>query len=221
MKVINRRAFVKGIGLSAAAVAVLPAVVAAKETLKPFRPRFAYVGSRTTKERKARGKGIEVYRIGQNESEWEHIQRLDGLTNPSFLVTDHERRFLYTVHGDQSEISSFAIDAESGKLRKIATASTRGKNPVHLVIHPGSQTMLVANYATGSLVTIPISTDGALGEAGNPLLLPGEAPGLGAAAHARKFRPGTMPSQAGSQVRSRTSRTRMARSSNEKGFDRR
>jgi hypothetical protein len=70
MKVINRRAFVKGIGMSAAAVAVLPIAVAAKEsTLKPFRPRFAYVGSRTTKERKARGKGIEVYRIGQNESE--------------------------------------------------------------------------------------------------------------------------------------------------------
>ncbi len=176
MKVINRRAFVKGIGMSAAAVAVLPIAVAAKEsTLKPFRPRFAYVGSRTTKERKARGKGIEVYRIGQNESEWEHIQLLDGLTNPSFLITDAERRFLYTVHGDESEITSFAIDADIGKLRKIATASTQGKNPVHLVIHPSSQTMLVANYATGSIVTIPISTDGTLSQAGDPIFLPGES----------------------------------------------
>ncbi|WHA44006.1 lactonase family protein [Agrobacterium larrymoorei] len=136
--------------------------------------RFAYVGSRTTKERKARGKGIEVYKIGADERSWEHVQRVEDLTNPSFLITDRTSRFLYTVHGDESEVSSFSIDAETGKLTKLGTVSTKGKNPVHLVIDEKSNTMLIANYATGTIASLPILEDGKLGEAAEPLALPGE-----------------------------------------------
>ena len=38
--------------------------------------KFAYIGCRTTKERKARGKGISVYKVdGDN---WELVQILEG-----------------------------------------------------------------------------------------------------------------------------------------------
>ncbi len=144
------------------------------EETKSNRPRFAFTGSRTTKERKARGLGIEVYRIGDQETQWEHTQRVGDLVNPSFLITDSHQRFVFTVHGDQSEISSFQIDKETGKLSKISTVGTRGKNPVHLVPHASSNSILVANYATGSLVRVPVSASGHLGEAGEPLSLPGE-----------------------------------------------
>lgn len=138
------------------------------------KPRFAYVGSRTTTERKARGQGIEVYRIGRNEQEWTLVQVVTELANPSFLIADVDHRFLYTVHGDKSEITSLTINPDTGTLRKVSTASTLGSNPVHLVIHSPSQSVLVANYATGSIVSIPISSDGVLGKSGRPLLLPGE-----------------------------------------------
>lgn len=136
--------------------------------------RFAYIGSRTTKERKARGRGIEVYRVGDREEAWEPVQLVEGLTNPSFLITDAEERFMFTVHGDMSEVSSFAIDRETGRLTKIGSADTRGKNPVHLVPHEPSKSLLVANYATGSVVRMPVGDDGRLGTAGDPLGLPGQ-----------------------------------------------
>ena len=45
--------------------------------------KFAYIGCRTTKERKARGKGISVYKVdGDN---WELVQILEGQVNPSYL----------------------------------------------------------------------------------------------------------------------------------------
>ncbi len=137
-------------------------------------PRFVYVGSRTTIERGARGSGVEVYRVKQNEREWTLVQVVGGLTNPSFLVVDANKRFLYTVHGDRSEITSLAINSDTGTLTKVSTASTSGSNPVHLAIHPPLQSVLVANYATGSIVSIPISSDGVLGKAGRPLFLPGQ-----------------------------------------------
>ena len=41
--------------------------------------KFAYIGCRTTKERKARGKGISVYKVdGDN---WELVQILEGQVN--------------------------------------------------------------------------------------------------------------------------------------------
>src|ERR1700723_1434841 len=49
---------------------------------------FAYVGSRTTRERNARGDGINVYRAadqtGRRDAvQWTHIQLISGLANPS------------------------------------------------------------------------------------------------------------------------------------------
>src|SRR5713226_2930142 len=35
---------------------------------------FAYVGSRTTRERNARGDGINVYRTADQAGQWSHIQ---------------------------------------------------------------------------------------------------------------------------------------------------
>ena len=49
--------------------------------------KFAYIGCRTTKERKARGKGISVYKVdGDN---WELVQILEGQVNPSYLCIKH------------------------------------------------------------------------------------------------------------------------------------
>jgi 6-phosphogluconolactonase len=97
---------------------------------------FAYVGSRTTKERGARGDGINVYSIEARSGRWTHVQLLSGLLNPSFLALDRQQKFLFSVHGDSSEISSFKIDDKTGALTPINQESTQGKNPVHLAVDP-------------------------------------------------------------------------------------
>ena len=137
-------------------------------------PRFAYVGSRTTKERNARGVGITVYRYSPETGECTLIQTLNDLLNPSFLTFDHSQTHLYCVHGDLSDVSSFAIDAKTGELTKLNSVGTQGKNPVHLSVDPTGKFLAVANYATGGFAIFPIQDDGSLGELAHLEPLPGE-----------------------------------------------
>jgi 6-phosphogluconolactonase len=130
---------------------------------------FAYTGCRTSRERNARGDGINVYRVDAVSGRWEHLQLLGGLVNPSFLALDAAKRTLYTVHGDSSEVSSFRIDPDTGHIAKLNQQSTRGKNPVHLAIDPSGRFMVIPNHVTAGdmksgLVVLPIQADGSLGE---------------------------------------------------------
>src|SRR5262249_17579119 len=122
-----------------------------------------YVGARTTKERNARGDGLNVYRMDNATGGWTHLQLLGDLVNPSFLAFDRTRNFLYTVHGDLSDITAMKIDPASGKLSVINRQSTEGKNPVHLAIDPGNRFVVVANHITSTLALMPREQDGSLG----------------------------------------------------------
>src|SRR5262249_34630454 len=122
-----------------------------------------YVGARTTKERNARGDGLNVYRMDNATGGWTHLQLLGDLVNPSFLAFDRTRNFLYTVHGDLSDITAMKIDPASGKLSVINRQSTEGKNPVHLAIDPGNRFVVVANHITSTLALLPRREDGSLG----------------------------------------------------------
>jgi 6-phosphogluconolactonase (cycloisomerase 2 family) len=133
--------------------------------------RFVYVGSRTTKERNARGEGIQVYRV-EPTGEWTHVQLVKGLVNPSFLAFDKRKQYLYAVHGDMSEITSFGI-APTGELKQLNQRPTEGRNPVHLVVDETNRFVVVANYATGSLAVLPRNDDGTLGAVQQLENLPG------------------------------------------------
>ncbi len=135
---------------------------------------FVYVGSRTTKERNARGEGISVYRMDPASGDWTPIQLVKDLVNPSFLALDREQRFLYTVHGDFSEVSSFRVDGKTGHLTFLNRQSTEGTNPAHLVVDPSNRFVVIANYATGTVATLPIKSDGSLAPVCDLVALPGE-----------------------------------------------
>lgn len=135
---------------------------------------FAYVGSRTTKERNARGEGINVYRVNLESGSWTHVQLVRDV-NPSFLAFDQNRNFLYTVHGDGTQVSAFKINKQTGKLTLLNRQSTHGKNPVHLVVDATNQFLVVANYISGDLAVFPIDVDGSLKEICNHVKIPGEA----------------------------------------------
>jgi 6-phosphogluconolactonase len=123
----------------------------------------AYVGSRTTRERNARGDGINVYRAVAQTGQWTHVQLISGLANPSYLAFDRSRHFLYAVHGDLTDISAFSIDPGTGKLTHLNSVSTFGKNPVHLAIDPTNRWVIVANHLSSTLVVLARKSDGSLG----------------------------------------------------------
>jgi 6-phosphogluconolactonase (cycloisomerase 2 family) len=135
---------------------------------------FAYVGSFTSERRKARGDGINVYRVDPASGAFRHIQRIPDLVNPSFLALDRPQRHLYSVHADLDEVTAFRVDADSGELTLINRRSVGGKNPVHLAIDRTGRWLITANYAAGTVTTVAIEPDGSLGRVGDTLELPGE-----------------------------------------------
>ena len=134
---------------------------------------FAYVGSRTTRERNARGDGINVYRAAAQTGHWTHIQLISGLANPSYLAFDRSMRFLYAVHGDLTDISAFRIDPGTGKLTHLNSVSTFGKNPVHLTIDPTNRWVIVANHLSSTLAVLTRNPDGSLGGLADEVTLTG------------------------------------------------
>jgi 6-phosphogluconolactonase len=137
-------------------------------------PHFAYVGCRTTRERGASGDGLAVYRLDDPAGSWTQVQLVGDLVNPSFLAFGPGRQTLYTVHGDQSEVSAFRVDPRVGTLTALNQQSTEGRNPVHLAFDRTGRFLVVANYATGTLASLPVAADGRLEPVCDLLALPGE-----------------------------------------------
>jgi 6-phosphogluconolactonase len=136
---------------------------------------LAFVGCFTTERRKARGRGIDVYRSAGGLEGWTHLGRVESLTNPSFLVADPTRAVLYTVQGDGEVATAFAA-APDGGLRALGSAGTGGTNSVHQALDPSGRFLIVANYASGAVALMPVRADGGLEPACHVLPLPG-APG--------------------------------------------
>ncbi|MGI3904124.1 MAG: lactonase family protein [Janthinobacterium lividum] len=132
---------------------------------------LAYVGCRTTAERNARGRGIEIYDVAADGT-WHHLGTEGGLVNPSFLALSPVGDRLYVVHGDGDTVSAFAVGRD-GALSMMGSRPCGGRNPVHLVVHAWSGNLFVANYATGSVARLPIGPDGALEDSAQVLDLPG------------------------------------------------
>lgn len=180
---INRRHFIR---LASAAAVLSTTSLASGRLLAATIPsassmttnaqsaRFVYVGSRTTRERNARGAGITVYQYDAETGQAKLIQTVDQLVNPSFLCFDREQQFLFCVHGDQQEVSAFGIDAQTGQLSKINTVNCEGRNPVHLSVDPTNRFLAIANYATGAIALIPFGADGKLAAVADLQKLPGE-----------------------------------------------
>ena len=137
-------------------------------------PRFAYVGSFTSEARKARGEGISVYRIDPESGRWARVQALNREVNPGYLAVDPKRPVLYAVHADVNQVSAFAINDTTGELTLINRQSSGGDNPVHLSLDPGGRWLVVANYASGNVVVLPVGADGSLGGRSDDVALKGE-----------------------------------------------
>src|SRR5262252_9322179 len=135
---------------------------------------FAYVGSFTTAQRKARGDGIHVYRVDAATGMWTHVQHIGDLTNPSFLALSPDQRFLYSVHGDGDYATAFMLNGETGQAKLLNRGVTGGNNGVRQAVDPTGKFLIVANYGSGSVAVLPIAADGSLKDQHQLVTLPGE-----------------------------------------------
>ena len=137
---------------------------------------FAYVGCRTTKKRNARGKGIKVFEIADTTGEWIERQCLKTEDNPSYLAFDKEEKYLYSVHGDLTSVSSYKIN-QDGTLTFLNQIEIGGKNPVYLTVDKTNRWLIVATLQGGTVYSIGLKENGELGEIQDRFVFEGKEEG--------------------------------------------
>jgi 6-phosphogluconolactonase len=144
---------------------VLPASVSAREFL-------VYFGTYTG----AKSKGIYVSRFDTDTGRLTEPELAAETRNPSFLAAHPNERFLYAV-GEVNDfqgkragvVSAFSLDAKTGKLTLLNHQASGGQGPCHLALDSGGRCVLVANYGSGSVASLPVENDGQLREAASTI----------------------------------------------------
>jgi 6-phosphogluconolactonase len=118
------------------------------------------------------GKGIYAYRFNSKTGRFTDLGLAAETADPSFLTTSRDGKFLYAVNEISSYqgkpgglVSSFAIQANTGKLKALNTVSSRGPGPAHIIVDRSGKSVLIANYDEGNIAVLPILENGGLGEA--------------------------------------------------------
>jgi 6-phosphogluconolactonase len=86
-------------------------------------------------------------------------------TDPTFLEIHPNKKFIYAVtERNPGAVSAFTIDPATRNLTLLNSSPSGGNGPCHICISGDGSTLLVANYAGGSVASIPINPDGSLAQ---------------------------------------------------------
>ena len=112
--------------------------------------------------------GISVFRLDEKSSLLESAYRIDEVEHPFYLALSPTKNLLYSVHaatfgGSNNEhVAAFEFTSSQSKL--LNRQSSLGTASCYLDVDATGKTVLVANYSTGSVASLPIEPDGTLGE---------------------------------------------------------
>lgn len=128
---------------------------------------FVYFGTYTG----TKSKGIYVSRFNDNTGKLSEPELVAETKSPNFLALDPAGKFLFAV-GEMNNtpekrgaVSAFKRDTKTGKLTLLNQQLSGGNGPCHVSVDATGKTLLVANYGSGSIASLPVKTDGSLGEA--------------------------------------------------------
>jgi 6-phosphogluconolactonase len=115
--------------------------------------------------------GIHAFRVDEKTGDLKAAHRTANVENPFFLALSPDRKFLYSIDShefggkEHDQIAAFEIAGRSGELKRLNRQSARGTAACYLHVDSTGKTLLVANYSSGSVASLPIQKDGSLSEA--------------------------------------------------------
>ncbi len=115
---------------------------------------YVYVGTSADK--------IFVLLLDRETGALSPIGEIDGGSNPSFLASDPEHRYLYAANEGSSEVAAFSIDQASGELTFLNRVGSQGSGPAHVSVDASGSFVLAANYGSGHVASFGIGSDGSL-----------------------------------------------------------
>jgi 6-phosphogluconolactonase len=121
---------------------------------------------------------IHVHDLDLGSGAMRHLHTVQGPPRASYLALSEDRHTLYATSElvDDGGVSAFRVDTATGTLSLLNRVQSHGADPAHLSIHPTGKWLLVANYTGGTIATLSIRPDGALGEVGDVVHHEGSGP---------------------------------------------
>ncbi len=131
---------------------------------------LVYFGTNTNA--KNGSKGIYVARFNSRSGDLAKPELAVEAGNPGFLSIHPSKKYLYAI-GDVTTpdgkkgggISSFSIEANTGKLTLLNQQSAIGSGPCHLNVDATGKMAVLANYGSGSVASYAIGAEGKVSEA--------------------------------------------------------
>ncbi len=117
------------------------------------------------------GGGIHAYRLNHETGRLQPAHHTTGISNVFFLALSRDQRFLYANHSEQfggeaaEEAVAYELVGRTGELKMLNRQVTHGKAPCYLELDATGRTLLVANFVTGNVLSLPVQADGSLREA--------------------------------------------------------
>lgn len=114
--------------------------------------------------------GIHAFTLNSETGQLKPLQRTAGVEHPFFLAVSPDQRFLYSIHAknfggkEPEHVAAYALEGRTGGLKLLNRQSTRGTASCYLAVDATGKTVLVANYTTGNVGSLPVRDDGSLGE---------------------------------------------------------
>ncbi|MBG87845.1 MAG: 6-phosphogluconolactonase [Verrucomicrobiales bacterium] len=112
---------------------------------------------------------IHAYRLNLKSGALKQVASNDQVEHPFFLALSDDQRFLYSIDassfgGEINQVAAFALKGRSGNLKLLNRQSTHGKASCYLDVDATGKSLLVANYLTGDVGSIPLKKNGSLGK---------------------------------------------------------
>jgi len=128
----------------------------------PDRIRF-YVGTSDGSLQKP----IVLCELRMSDGHVSVVDSFGGARSPSYLALSPDRKYLYVVNEEYSDVNddsvtAFSIDISTGNLKLINSQPSGGTGPCHLSVHPSGHFLFTANYGSGTIAAHPLNNDGSL-----------------------------------------------------------
>ncbi len=113
---------------------------------------------------------IHAYQLDLDTGKLKLVHRTTN-ANPFYLAVSPKQKFLYSIHAKQfggkepEQVAAYEIAGRTGQLKLLNRQSALGSAACYLDVDATGKTVLVANYSTGSVASLPVQEDGSLGKA--------------------------------------------------------